>query len=213
MPSGKLIAFEGIDNSGKDTALVFLKNIFLNSGKLVTVIPSVTSTPIGREIRLMSTGNTPRAVNPHQLIALFIADFYNKLAMIEDALLEGRVVLCSRWYTSTLAYSQSDSDINAIEKMIVTDIKPDILFYMDISVEESLHRAKRDRYKPVDMYSTSTYLNRAKSIYDMVLTKEKFNTAKVDASLSIQTVTKYVYDCVCLRYPDCELKKPKYSSI
>lgn len=210
MSNGKLIVFEGIDNSGKDTALVFLKNAFINSGRLVTVIPSVTSTPIGREIRLTSTGKTDRPVNPHQLIVLFIADFYNKLAMIEDALSQGHIVLCSRWYTTTLAYSQADSSITAIERMIVTDIKPDILFYMDISVEESVKRAKRDKHKPKDIYTTLPYLKRAKMLYDIVLEDNKFNTVKVDAVLSRQTVTKFLTNYIIDNYPEYGLKNIKY---
>lgn len=190
MAKGKLIVFEGIDNCGKDTLISHLNYCFKTKGMLVKVIPSVTDTQLGRLIRMISTNRSDMRANNYQLVPMFIADFYSKLDMIEEHLSMGYTVLCNRWFTTTLAYCESSISHLAIRNLIKTDIKPDILFYLDITVDESLLRNAQAK-KTADVYSNRIMLEQAKEVYDKVLTEE-FNTIRIDAVLPLKMVMREV---------------------
>lgn len=190
MAKGKLIVFEGIDNCGKDTIISHINYCFKTKGMLVKVIPSVTDTQLGRLIRMITTNRSDMRANNYQLVPMFIADFYSKLDMIEEHLNMGYTVLCNRWFTTTLAYCESSISHLAIRNLIKTDIKPDILFYLDITVKESLLRNEQAK-KTADVYSNRIMLEQAKEVYDKVLTEE-FNTIRIDAVLPLKLVMREV---------------------
>ena len=193
MSRGKLVAFEGIDNSGKDSAMLYFKRTLNNMGYRTTIIPSVTDTQLGRLIRMITTYRAQMRPNNDQLVPMFIADFYNKLEMIEEALVNYDIVLCSRWYTTTLAYCDRTTDMVAIEQLIHTDIKPDVLFYLQISIKTSLsgNTNSRENIKPNDIYTNKMYLTKAKETYDNIL-NDKYNTVIIDGELSKDTVYKRI---------------------
>lgn len=190
MAKGKLIVFEGIDNCGKDTLISHLNYCFKTKGMLVKVIPSVTDTQLGRLIRMITTNRSEMRANNYQLVPMFIADFYSKLDIIEEHLNMGYTVLCNRWFTTTLAYCDSTTSQLAIRNLIKTDIKPDLLFYMDITVDESLLRNDKAN-KTKDVYSNRVMLEQAKEVYDKVLTDE-FNTVKINAVLPLKLVMREI---------------------
>lgn len=187
---GKLIVFEGIDNCGKDTCILGLKHAFSRSYKDILIVPSVTTTAIGKEIRLLTKYKNNISFNPDQLIPLYIADFYNKLEIVKDGLDQGYVVLCNRWYTSILAYSHRDESLDAIKTLIVTDIIPDKLYYLNIDVDKAICRIPRSN-KQHDVYTNKSYLTRAKSIYDKVLDKN-LNTVEINANLTKVTMLYHI---------------------
>lgn len=191
MAKGKLIVFEGIDNCGKDTIISHINYCLKTKGMLVKVIPSVTDTQLGRLIRMITTNRSEMRPNNHQLVPMFIADFYSKLDIIEEYISMGYVVLCNRWYTTTLAYCDPSTSHLAIRNLIRTDIKPDILFYLDITVKESLLRNSTAK-KTADVYSNKPMLEQAKEVYDKVLTEDEFNTVSIDANLPLKLVMNYV---------------------
>lgn len=190
MAKGKLIVFEGIDNCGKDTLITHLNHCFKSKGMSVKVIPSVSDTQLGRLIRMITTNRSEMRANNYQLVPMFIADFYNKLNIIEEHLNIGYIVLCNRWFTTTLAYCDPSTSHIAIRNLIKTDIKPDILFYLDITAKESITRDENAN-KVKDVYSNIPTLERAKSVYDSILTEE-FNTVKIDAGYPINLVISEV---------------------
>lgn len=57
----KIIAFEGVDYSGKSSIINAIKNKLENNGKTVLVISEPGTTPMGKEIRKILKSNIPRS--------------------------------------------------------------------------------------------------------------------------------------------------------
>lgn len=172
---GKLVVFEGIDNCGKDTILYAVK-CKLGHKYRYTIVPSVTPTETGRLIRLASTLNENKDI----LVPLFVADFYNKIDMIKEALSIGHLVFCNRWITSTMAYCNSTRQALSIPNFVGETIKPDLTIYLKITAEESVRRQKGTP-KTSDIYSVPDVLKNAIVRYETFLTKEEFNAVTIDA--------------------------------
>lgn len=181
---GSLIVFEGIDNCGKDSMMYLVRNYLQNRNCLVELIPSVTPTDIGRLIRKDTLNNYS---DKDRLVALFIADFYNKVNMAKEAMSEGKVVLVNRWITSTMAYCGSISKSLAIDSLVGQVLRPDLLVYLNITVEESIKRQARAA-KRKDIYSTTKFLTDAKCRYENIIKNEYFNAVEIDG----MQIKKYV---------------------
>src|SRR4029078_11345766 len=70
--------------------------------------------------------------------------------VIEPALSRGLWVLCDRFFDSTRAYQGrlgqvSPGVLNAMQRVTIGDLKPDLTIILDISVEVGLHRAAARR--------------------------------------------------------------------
>lgn len=188
----KLIVLEGLDNCGKDTQIGRLARWITRYGKglKVVTIPSITDTNLG----IVLARNKKHYTNPNQMIAMFIADYYNKIKTIEDNSDHSTIFIANRWYYSTLAYSKDDSLYLHIKYLCGnTDIKPDVVFYLDITVEESLKR-QSNTSKGKDQYTNKETLKYAQKVYDMLLTDQTNKFVRVDGTASIKQITDGIID-------------------
>lgn len=189
---GSLIVFEGIDNCGKDSMMYLVRNHIQSNTCKVELIPSVTPTDIGRLIRKDTLDNYS---DKDRLVALFIADFYNKVNMAKEAMSEGKVVLVNRWITSTMAYCGSITKALAINSIAGEVLQPDLFIYLNISVEESIKRqAKAAKRK--DIYSTTKFLTDAKCRYESIIKNEYFNAVEIDAMQNKKFVLADIIDAM-----------------
>lgn len=103
MNRGWLIAFEGIDGSGKSTQLPRLAARLRALGHAVLETREPTGGRYGQRIRAMARGGDP--VPAAQELEWFLADRREHVAqVIAPALGRGEVVLTDRYYLSTVAY-------------------------------------------------------------------------------------------------------------
>jgi len=105
---GRLITLEGIDGSGKSTALQHIASRLraLRPERRLLLSAEPTQGPVGRIIRggLRKAGDATAAERMNELF-LFLADHAQHLAgTVIPALEEGAVVLCDRYADSTAAY-------------------------------------------------------------------------------------------------------------
>jgi dTMP kinase len=151
MMKGRLITFEGIDGSGKTTQVERLCEYIKSKGLECVVVREPGGTPEGEEIRriLLDKGSK---LTPEAELFLFLASrsLLTKRIII-PALEEGKVVISDRYADSSLAYQGYGRgiDLSFVEKanhVATCSIEPDLIFYIDIPVEEALKRKKyRDR--------------------------------------------------------------------
>ena len=103
MNRGRLIAFEGIDGSGKSTQLVALEAALRADGRDVVSTREPTDGSWGRRIRAMARSGA--RVEAAEELRWFVEDRREHVAsLIRPALAAGRVVLTDRYYLSTVAY-------------------------------------------------------------------------------------------------------------
>jgi dTMP kinase len=146
---GLLIAFEGLDQSGKQTQAELLRDRLTSNGRHVRLLSfpdyqTVIGTEIGRALR----GERDYTADVMQL--LYVANRYEFKGEILRAKESGTIVVCDRYLASSIAYGEAQG----LDAEWLTDIQkylpqPDITFLLDIAPEISARRktADRDKYE------------------------------------------------------------------
>lgn len=105
--SGKLIAIEGIDGSGKHTQVELLKNALTSRGRhtYVTGFPIYDSW-FGKMVGQFLNGELGllEEVDPHFTALLYAGDRFEAKGQIEEALAAGKIVLADRYIGSNMAH-------------------------------------------------------------------------------------------------------------
>ena len=103
---GALIAFEGLDQSGKETQARLLAARLTAAGLQVRIVSFPDyATPIGAELHRALHGE--REYGPDVIQLLMIANRYEWKPAILEALAEGRVVVADRYLASSVAYGEA----------------------------------------------------------------------------------------------------------
>ena len=149
---GKFIVFEGIDGSGKTTQINQLsqwlksKNIIPEKNQLV-ITREPGGTKLGKSIRSLlldsSRDKAPDSITELLLYAADRAQHVNEIIM--PSLHKGDWVLSDRFCGSTLAYQGYGRKLDIklikdLEVIATQSISPDITFFLDIPVDESIKR-------------------------------------------------------------------------
>ncbi|MBA3948348.1 MAG: dTMP kinase [Acidobacteria bacterium] len=164
--SGILIAFEGLDQSGKETQAARLRERFAEAGRTVHALSFPDyGTPIGKEIRAALDGQ--RDFAPDTLQLLYIANRHEYRADIEAWLAAGDVIVCDRYRASSIAYG----DAQGLDAAWLRDTQrhlpePTVIFLLDISPEEAVRRKAhgRDKFErdlPLLLRVRESYRNQA----------------------------------------------------
>jgi dTMP kinase len=146
---GLLIAFEGLDQSGKQTQAEMLRDRLTDSGRRVQLLSFPDyATAIGREIQLALHGSRDYGADVMQL--LYIANRYEWKTRIVQERERGTILVCDRYLASSVAYGVAhglDGEwLQQIQRFLP---QPDITFLLDIAPEVSARRktADRDKYE------------------------------------------------------------------
>lgn len=149
MTPGRLIAFEGLDQSGKQTQAEWLTEALQHAGCAVhTVSFPDYATTIGAEIGQALQGQ--RAYGADVLQLLYIANRYEYAARIRVWLSEGAMVVADRYAASSLAYGEAlGLDVAWLADTQRLLPPADLTLVLDIAPETSLERkrAARDRFE------------------------------------------------------------------
>src|SRR5918993_3422245 len=147
--SGLLIAFEGLDQSGKQTQAERLKAEVEQRGLRCVLLdfPSY-DTHIGKEIDEGLHGGRDYGADVMQL--LYVANRYETKPQIERMLAEGTIVVCDRYLASSIAYGEAQG----LDGEWLRDVQrflppPDLTILLDIAPETAAGRktTNRDKYE------------------------------------------------------------------
>jgi dTMP kinase len=146
---GLLIAFEGLDQSGKQTQAELLRDALIAGGRSVFLLSFPDyGTPIGEEIERALRGVRNYAPDVMQL--LYVANRYEWRTEIERRRNDGEILICDRYLASSVAYGEAQG----LDPAWLIDIQrhlpqPDLTFLLDIAPEVSATRktVDRDRYE------------------------------------------------------------------
>jgi dTMP kinase len=146
---GLLIAFEGLDQSGKQTQAEGLRDAVTSRGRSCELLSFPDyETPIGREIGAALQGEREYTADVMQL--LYIANRFEKKPRIEAALADGTVLVCDRYLASSIAYGEAQGlDAAWLSEIQRRLPQPDLTILLDIAPETAARRksANRDRYE------------------------------------------------------------------
>lgn len=146
---GVLIAFEGLDQSGKETQARRLAERLRAEGRRCrTASFPDYDTPIGQELRRALAGTREYGADVMQL--LYVANRYERKPDLERWLADGEIVLCDRYAASSIAYGAAQGLDAAWLAEIQRFLPPaGVTLLLDIRPETAVVRkaSGRDRYE------------------------------------------------------------------
>jgi dTMP kinase len=148
---GRFITFEGGEGTGKSTHIKMLAER-LKAAKLRTVVTREPGGSPGAEIiRHLVLSGMGKLLGPEAESLLFAAARDDHVrSVILPALSQGIWVLSDRFSDSTRAYQGSlgkvaPAVLNAMERVTIGDLKPDLTIILDVPVEIGMKRAAARR--------------------------------------------------------------------
>ncbi len=146
---GLLIAFEGLDQSGKQTQAETLRDRVVRLGRECRLLSFPDyATAIGTELSRALHGE--RDYTPDVMQLLYVTNRYERRVEIEGLLRRGAVLLCDRYVASSIAYGEAQE----LDAAWLAEIQrflpaPDLTILLDIAPETAVRRkaAGRDRYE------------------------------------------------------------------
>jgi dTMP kinase len=148
---GRFISFEGGEGSGKSTQIKTLAER-LAAVKLRAIVTREPGGSPGAEIiRHLVLSGMGKLLGPDAETLLFAAARDDHVhTVIEPALKQGIWVLCDRFSDSTRVYQGSVGQVapavvNAMQRVTIGDLKPDLTVILDVPVEVGMQRAAARR--------------------------------------------------------------------
>ena len=141
------ITLEGIEGSGKTTALGRFVAYLERAGHVCEVTREPGGTPFGRRLRSILLDPESNGIDPRAEMLLYCADRIQHVrTVITPALAAGRIVVCDRYLDATLAYQGGARGlgmdlIRDVHRLIVPPLVPDVTFLFDLEPRLGLSRA------------------------------------------------------------------------
>jgi dTMP kinase len=144
-----LIAFEGLDQSGKETQAQLLRERLRAAGHKVRLLSFPDyGTSIGEEIARALAGE--REYGPDVMQLLFVANRHERLEGMREWLAAGLTLICDRYRASSIAYGEAQGlDPFWLETIQTYLPQPELTIYLDIdpAIAASRKAHDRDRYE------------------------------------------------------------------
>jgi dTMP kinase len=191
---GHLIAFEGLDQSGKQTQAERLAAALSDNRKTVELLsfPDYT-TAIGGEIEKALQGKREYEADVMQL--LYIANRYEYRPRIAATMAAGGVIVCDRYLASSVAYGEAQGlDPEWLSAVQTYLPQPALVLLLDIAPDASLERKQlaRDRYE-----RDLALLGRVRASYIRQATQPHWQ--RIDGQRPKNDVTESVFSTVRTR--------------
>jgi dTMP kinase len=199
------ISFEGPDGGGKSTQARLLVDHLKGRGLNVLLTREPGGTPIGDQIRrtLMDLGNA--GMDPRTEILLFSASRAQIVHQVIRPHLEaGGVVVCDRFYDSTLAYQGYghglDLDaLRTITKFATGGLRPGLTLLLDLPAEAGLERRRSGgQWNRLDAYDLAFHQRVRQGYFELAKTEPE-RWVRVDATQPVDEVQAAVRQAVNAR--------------
>ena len=205
---GLFVTFEGTEGSGKSTQISLLAKRLRSNSFSVHTIREPGGTPIGEEIRhtLKHSAANQAMTAETELLLMNASRAQLVREVIRPALEAGEMVLCDRFYDSTIAYQGygRQLDLNLVKEVIdlaVGATRPDLTIFLAISQHVSEQRLDsrkslapgiRDRFEEADR----AFFARVAKGYEAIAAAEPHRVKSVSAEGPIDEVGKAVWELV-----------------
>lgn len=213
---GRFITFEGGEGSGKSTQIKTLAER-LNGAELRTIVTREPGGSPGAEIiRHLLLSGMGKLLGPEAETLLFAAARDDHVhAVIKPALDQGIWVLCDRFFDSTRAYQgrlgKVDPGIlNAMQRVTIGDLKPDLTIILDVPVEIGMQRAAArrgagapDRFEAEDV----KFHESLRDAYRQIAAAEPQRCVLIDANAAPGVVAARVWTAVRDRFLEFDVSK------
>jgi dTMP kinase len=195
---GLLIAFEGIDGSGKTTQVEILKNWLrdIRIGVNVNVFKEPTNSEYGQEIKRLSREGRG---DSREELGLFLEDRrWNVENNILPALSKKEIVIMDRYYYSNAAYQAIHGNDTASEILWRNENqfpKPDITFLLDIAPIIGVTRIQNIRKEKLNAFEDIQDLQKIRQEFLKIAARDS-HIQIIDSSDSIENIAMHIHNII-----------------
>ena len=201
---GLFITFEGLDGSGKTTQMEILNDYLKNRGFDVVTTIEPGGTKIGRKIRKILLDKENHDISPLAETLLFLASRAELVSeVIAPALKEGKIVLCDRFFDSTVVYQGiarglGEKEILKMNLWATGGVVPDITFLLSVKVSKGKKRMS-DADKKTDSIELEkdSFKEKIYRGYLDIAKKNKGRIVIIDGEDSIKSISEEIKNKVC----------------
>lgn len=164
---GVLIAFEGIDGTGKSTQAQLLADALQAAGKQIVLTREPTNGSYGQKIRELFVSRS--AVSRVEELELFLADRREHVAqVVAPALAQGQIVITDRYYLSTVAYQGAAGldPLDILAKNQEFAPFPDLVILLVLPIAQGLDRIQVMRQEALNAFEQAASLEQVAQIFD-----------------------------------------------
>ena len=203
------ITFEGPEGSGKTTQINKLAFYLRKKGFKVIKTREPGGSPIAEKVRRILLDPKNKKLDVKSELFLYLASRSQHVKdVVRPALNSGKIVLCDRFYDSTLAYQGyarglNKQLINKMNRFATENLKPHLTIYLDIDVRIGLKRASSFK-------GGKDRLEREKTGFHVKVRKGYLDIAKKDPKrIKVIPVSNGIENIFCKikNYVDSKLKQ------
>ena len=196
---GKFITFEGIDGCGKTTQAEMLLEFLEKQELSISFVREPGGDPISESIRKLLLHSEEIMSDRAEALLMIASRAQLTDKVILPYLLNGRWVVSDRYADSTLAYQGGGRGLSSIALKEINyfgtyTLKPDLTFFIDISVEEANKRVSvsRDRIEK----EGEEFQQRVRDFYTNLHTEEPERVILINGENSIDAIHNEIWSIV-----------------
>lgn len=194
MKKGEFIVFEGLEGSGKSTAIQFIKNYLSTKTNNVIYTREPGGTYLSEKIRDLVIDSSNIINKESEILLLYAArmDHLNKI--INPALNNGKIVISDRFNWSSLAYQGGGRQLglNTVKKLndlFLGSFMADLTLYIDIDPKIGLSRIRHNR-RLLDRFEKENmnFFHRTRNIYYKLINIYKHDSILINGESNIKNI-------------------------
>src|SRR5262249_34607857 len=208
--------FEGGEGSGKSTQIKKLAERLERSNVRTLITREPGGSPGAEIIRHLVLSGMGKLLGADAETLLFAAARDDHVrTVIKPALAQGVWVLCDRFADSTQVYQGrlghvAPELLNAMQRVTIGDLKPNLTFILDVPVEVGLQRAAArrgssapDRFESEDV----KFHQELREGYREIAAAEPERCVLIDATANVETVSANIWTIVRQRFSSATTRK------
>jgi dTMP kinase len=203
---GRFITLEGGEGAGKSTLAAELTRRLRAAGRVAVATREPGGAPGAEAVRqLLVTGERDRWDPMGEALLLSAARRDHVLRLIKPSLAAGSIVLCDRFYDSTLAYQGYGHGLprrllDQLRAMVVGRLKPDLTLILDLPASVGLARAQarrgdETRFESFDL----SFHERLRAGFLAIAAEEPERCVVIDAAQTPEAVAAQAWSAVAQR--------------
>lgn len=196
---GKFITFEGIEGTGKTTQIRLLSSYLKEKKYEVVLTHEPGGTKICNSIRTVLLNPDHQGMDPETELLLYYASRAQLVtSVITPAIAEDKIVLCDRFYDSSIAYQHYGRGLKKSLLEILNDnfvkAHPDLTILIDVPVEVGLGRMSVDEFGKPDRIESEAreFHERVRQGYLDIASKYPERIKVVDGRLDKEAVSNNI---------------------
>ena len=192
MKKDRFIVFEGIDGCGKSTQIKKLYDFLKKKGEKVIMTREHQRKGVGLFIEDVLNGK--KTIDPLALEVCFIADRCDHVNKVIEPNLEAeKIVLCDRYYWSTVAYSKNNYRSWMLEMNRKIGIKPDLVIFIDTKAKVAIDRIGKGRVSTT-IFEKLKKLEKIRKNYLWLMKNDSVKKIIVDGNKKVEEIFEEIID-------------------